>query len=67
MMQSCAVLGVAPLALFRERFDADGLKAADLIDIPVKDHDLKIRRLKTSMFYKQQKFNLLREESEGYV
>jgi hypothetical protein len=32
-----------------------------------KDFDVKARRLRTQMFYKQKKYNLMREDSEGCV
>ena len=29
------------------------------------EYEKKLRRIKTNMFYKQQKYNLMREENEG--
>jgi THO complex subunit 2 len=51
--------------LLKERLDMDTLELAGLI--PSKsNYNQKYVKTKTKLFYKQQKFNLYREESEGY-
>ncbi|PAV81790.1 hypothetical protein WR25_19360 [Diploscapter pachys] len=39
----------------------------DVLEAQLPDNKTQIVRLKTKLFYKQSKFNLLREESEGYA
>ena len=61
------VSGIAQLipSVVKERLDPELLDSSKII--ASKDQFAqKIVRVKTRLFYKQQKFNLLREESEGY-
>lgn len=51
--------------LLKERIDSDTVAEAKIIPNK-KSAQTKFIKLKTKLFYKQQKFNLLREESEGY-
>ncbi|KAB7500107.1 THO complex subunit 2 [Armadillidium nasatum] len=52
--------------LYKERLDIDTLGDAGVIKNK-KNFLTKQIKVRTKMFYKQQKFNLLREESEGYA
>ncbi|KAJ3129193.1 THO complex subunit 2 [Nowakowskiella sp. JEL0407] len=54
-----------PHIIMHERFEPEFLEATGLIQSHV-FLSKKMVRLNTVMLYKQQKFNLLREESEGY-
>ncbi|CAF1566481.1 unnamed protein product, partial [Adineta steineri] len=49
-----------------ERLEIDTLEYLDLI-ISRDQFNQKYVRIKTRLYYKQQKFNLLREESEGFA
>ncbi|CAB4015508.1 THO complex subunit 2-like [Paramuricea clavata] len=51
--------------LLKERIDVETLDSLGLIQ-STKGFNSKFVKIKTKLFYKQQKFNLLREESEGY-
>ncbi|CAF0721331.1 unnamed protein product [Brachionus calyciflorus] len=51
--------------LLKERLDIESLEALKLI-VKKEAFNQKYIKIKTRLFYKQQKFNLLREESEGY-
>lgn len=51
--------------ILKERLDFDTVADSGIIQNK-KGINTKFVRLKTRLFYKQQKFNLLREESEGY-
>ncbi|KAF8639741.1 hypothetical protein AX17_001003 [Amanita inopinata Kibby_2008] len=57
--------GIVDPALCRERLDSAVLAAVGLISDKV-SLDKKEIRTRTGLFYKQNKFNLLREQSEGY-
>ncbi|KAI9335936.1 transcription factor/nuclear export subunit protein 2-domain-containing protein [Obelidium mucronatum] len=59
-------LAFIPTALFLERLDTEFLDQVALLPVDVKFWQRKVVRINTSMLYKQQKFNLLREESEGF-
>ncbi|XP_068717940.1 THO complex subunit 2-like [Montipora capricornis] len=61
-----ASVGVVPEALLKERLDVETLDTLGLIPSQ-KAFNQKYVRTKTKLFYKQQKFNLVREESEGYA
>lgn len=61
-----ASVGVVPEALLKERLDVETLDTLGIIQSQ-KAFNQKYVRTKTKLFYKQQKFNLLREESEGYA
>ncbi|XP_044176473.1 THO complex subunit 2-like isoform X1 [Acropora millepora] len=61
-----ASVGVVPEALLKERLDVETLDALGIVPSQ-KAFNQKYVRTKTKLFYKQQKFNLLREESEGYA
>ncbi|XP_046852760.1 THO complex subunit 2-like [Xenia sp. Carnegie-2017] len=51
--------------LMKERIDVETLESLGLVQ-SMKRFNTKFIKIKTVLFYKQQKFNLLREESEGY-
>lgn len=53
-------------ALIKERLEIDTLQDASLLKTK-KIFYTRFIKVKTKLFYKQQKFNLLREESEGYA
>ncbi|KAJ1552891.1 THO complex subunit 2, partial [Nowakowskiella sp. JEL0078] len=53
-----------PAIIMKERFEVEFLENIELVE--PKTFSRKIIRTNTVMLYKQQKFNLLREESEGY-
>ncbi|ORX63643.1 hypothetical protein BCR32DRAFT_287619, partial [Anaeromyces robustus] len=55
-----------PAGLMKERFEVEMLEAIGLINSS-KQFTKKSARINTSLLYKQTKFNLLREESEGYA
>ncbi|XP_067949225.1 THO complex subunit 2-like isoform X2 [Watersipora subatra] len=59
------LLTLMPPAIFKEQLDADTLEQIDLVKAD--DFNKKYIKVKTKLYYKQQKFNLLREESEGYA
>uniref|UniRef100_A0A3Q3X0R8 THO complex subunit 2 n=1 Tax=Mola mola TaxID=94237 RepID=A0A3Q3X0R8_MOLML len=54
-----------PEAILKERLDPETLESLGLIK-QAHQFNQKIVKIKTKLFYKQQKFNLLREENEGY-
>lgn len=56
---------VVGVQLIKERLDVETLEALKLIS-STKLFQQKYIKTKTRLFYKQQKFNLLREEMEGY-
>uniref|UniRef100_A0A3P8WX89 THO complex subunit 2 n=1 Tax=Cynoglossus semilaevis TaxID=244447 RepID=A0A3P8WX89_CYNSE len=53
-------------AILKERLDPETLESLGLIKQALQFNQ-KIVKIKTKLFYKQQKFNLLREENEGYA
>uniref|UniRef100_W5NBA9 THO complex subunit 2 n=1 Tax=Lepisosteus oculatus TaxID=7918 RepID=W5NBA9_LEPOC len=53
-------------AVLKERLDPETLESLGLIK-QAQQFNQKIVKIKTKLFYKQQKFNLLREENEGYA
>jgi THO complex subunit 2 len=55
--------GLITYQLLIERLDIEDLENMDFVD---KKFRKKVARYNTDMFYRQTKFNLLREESEGY-
>lgn len=59
---------LVPLRLFQERCEEEFLKQADMMKMNTAQ-DLKSKevRVNTRLLYQQTKFNLLREESEGYA
>ncbi|XP_047126503.1 THO complex subunit 2 isoform X2 [Hydra vulgaris] len=61
-----AVITVVPDGVLKERLDPETLESAGFIQSQ-KVFNQKLVRTKTKLFYKQQKYNLLREESEGYA
>ncbi|KAM9470063.1 THO complex subunit 2 isoform 1-T1 [Clarias gariepinus] len=61
-----ACLGCVSDAVLKERLDPDTLESLGLIK-QAQQFNQKIVKIKTKLFYKQQKFNLLREENEGYA
>ncbi|XP_030637187.1 THO complex subunit 2 [Chanos chanos] len=61
-----ACLLFMPEVLLKERLDAETLEAVGLIK-QAHQFNQKSVKIKTKLFYKQQKFNLLREENEGYA
>ncbi|KAI1898968.1 hypothetical protein AGOR_G00077840 [Albula goreensis] len=61
-----ACLFLVPDAVLKERLDPETLESLGLIK-QAQQFNQKIVKIKTKLFYKQQKFNLLREENEGYA
>uniref|UniRef100_A0A8D3DXW3 THO complex subunit 2 n=1 Tax=Scophthalmus maximus TaxID=52904 RepID=A0A8D3DXW3_SCOMX len=61
-----ACLFFVPEAILKERLDPETLESLGLIKQALQFNQ-KIVKIKTKLFYKQQKFNLLREENEGYA
>ncbi|XP_041931252.1 THO complex subunit 2 [Alosa sapidissima] len=61
-----ACLFCVPDAILKERLDPETLESLGLIK-QAQQFNQKIVKIKTKLFYKQQKFNLLREENEGYA
>ncbi|KAJ3588966.1 hypothetical protein NHX12_009818 [Muraenolepis orangiensis] len=61
-----ACLLFVPEVILKERLDPDTLESLGLIK-QAHQFNQKIVKIKTKLFYKQQKFNLLREENEGYA
>ncbi|XP_023770014.1 THO complex subunit 2 isoform X1 [Lactuca sativa] len=58
---------VVPLRLFHERCEEEFLWDSEMIKIKATDLKSKEVRVNTRLLYQQTKFNLLREESEGYA
>ncbi|XP_043721403.1 THO complex subunit 2 [Telopea speciosissima] len=58
---------LVPLRLFQERCEEEFLWEAEMIKIKAQDLKAKEVRVNTRLLYQQTKFNLLREESEGYA
>ncbi|KAL7149573.1 hypothetical protein ABFS83_05G050400 [Erythranthe nasuta] len=58
---------LVPLRFFQERCDEEFLWEAEMIKIKAADLKSKEVRVNTRLLYQQTKFNLLREESEGYA
>ncbi|RAL47850.1 hypothetical protein DM860_011435 [Cuscuta australis] len=58
---------VVPLRFFHERCEEEFLWEAEMIKIKAPDLKSKEVRVNTRLLYQQTKFNLLREESEGYA
>uniref|UniRef100_A0A8C9T4T3 THO complex subunit 2 n=1 Tax=Scleropages formosus TaxID=113540 RepID=A0A8C9T4T3_SCLFO len=61
-----ACLFFMPDAVLKERLDPETLESLGLVK-QAQQFNQKIVKIKTKLFYKQQKFNLLREENEGYA
>ncbi|XP_024534234.1 THO complex subunit 2 [Selaginella moellendorffii] len=59
--------GLVPVRLFQERCEAEFLWEVEMIKIKAPDLKSKEVRVNTRLLYQQTKFNLLREESEGYA
>lgn len=59
--------GLVPARLLQERCEAEFLWEAEMIKIKAPDLKSKEVRVNTRLLYQQTKFNLLREESEGYA
>lgn len=58
---------LVPLRHFQERCEEEFLWEAEMIKIKAQDLKGKEVRVNTRLLYQQTKFNLLREESEGYA
>ncbi|KAK3040726.1 hypothetical protein RJ639_028016 [Escallonia herrerae] len=58
---------MVPLRLFQERCEEEFLWESEMIKIRAADLKSKEVRVNTRLLYQQTKFNLLREESEGYA
>ncbi|XP_057478199.1 THO complex subunit 2 isoform X1 [Actinidia eriantha] len=58
---------IVPLRLFQERCEEEFLWESEMIKIKAADLKSKEVRVNTRLLYQQTKFNLLREESEGYA
>ncbi|RWS14898.1 THO complex subunit 2-like protein, partial [Dinothrombium tinctorium] len=65
LLQACSNKVISE-ALLKERLDYDTTGEAKIVSNK-KSAQTKFIKLKTRLFYKQQKFNLFREESEGYA
>lgn len=61
-----SVTAAIPKAVLKCRLDPETLESAQFIPSQLQLNQ-KLVRTKTKLFYKQQKYNLLREESEGYA
>uniref|UniRef100_A0A3B3ZEY6 THO complex subunit 2 n=1 Tax=Periophthalmus magnuspinnatus TaxID=409849 RepID=A0A3B3ZEY6_9GOBI len=61
-----ACLIFVPEVILKERLDPETLESLGLIK-QAHQFNQKIVKIKTKLSYKQQKFNLLREENEGYA
>lgn len=60
------MVGIIPDSILKERLDQETLECVGLIQSK-QLFQQKYVKTKTKLYYKQQKFNLLREESEGYA
>ncbi|XP_073059510.1 THO complex subunit 2 [Primulina eburnea] len=58
---------LVPLRFFQERCEEEFLGETEMIKIKAADLKSKEVRVNTRLLYQQTKFNLLREESEGYA
>ncbi|XP_050231755.1 THO complex subunit 2 isoform X2 [Mercurialis annua] len=58
---------IVPLRFFQERCEEEFLWEAEMIKIKAQDLKGKEVRVNTRLLYQQTKFNLVREESEGYA
>ncbi|WCJ33658.1 THO complex subunit 2 [Euphorbia peplus] len=58
---------LVPLRLFQERCEEEFLWESEMIKIKAQELKGKEVRVNTRLLYQQTKFNLLREESEGYA
>ncbi|GAB2282383.1 THO complex subunit 2 [Dionaea muscipula] len=58
---------LVPLKLFQERCEEEFLWESEMVKIKAQDLKSKEVRVNTRLLYQQTKFNLLREESEGYA
>ncbi|KAL7163366.1 hypothetical protein ACSBR2_039463 [Camellia fascicularis] len=58
---------LVPLRLFQERCEEEFLWESEMIKIKAADLKSKEVRVNTRLLYQQTKFNLIREESEGYA
>jgi THO complex subunit 2 len=67
LLSKCAQQQVVETKLLMERVQPGTLHASGLIELKPKDFDKQKNRIRTAMYYKQQKYNLFREESEGYA
>ncbi|KAF9623440.1 hypothetical protein IFM89_003024 [Coptis chinensis] len=65
--KSLVEYGLVPLKLFQERCEEEFLWESEMIKIKAQDLKAKEVRVNTRLLYQQTKFNLLREESEGYA
>eukprot|EP01018_Ginkgo_biloba_P036677 Gb_33812 [translate_table: standard] len=59
--------GLIPVKLLQERCEAEFLWESEMIKIKAAELKAKEVRVNTRLLYQQTKFNLLREESEGYA
>ncbi|OWF53939.1 THO complex subunit 2-like isoform X2 [Mizuhopecten yessoensis] len=64
LVSACDIF--VPAAVLKERLDQELLESCGLIPSKLQFQQ-KYVKTKTKLYYKQQKFNLLREESEGYA
>ncbi|BBM99302.1 THO complex subunit 2 [Marchantia polymorpha subsp. ruderalis] len=60
-------IDLVPMRLLQERCEAEFLWEAEMIRIKANELKSKEVRVNTRLLYQQTKFNLLREESEGYA
>lgn len=65
LVAACRTKGWPEAVVLHERLSSTLQCDAGLVQ-SVAQTDTSVKRLRTTMFYKQQKYNLLREEAEGY-
>ncbi|KAH9619794.1 hypothetical protein KSS87_016190 [Heliosperma pusillum] len=58
---------LVPVRLFQERCEEEFLWECEMVKIKAQELKSKEVRVNTRLLYQQTKFNLLREESEGYA
>ncbi|XP_068661475.1 THO complex subunit 2-like isoform X2 [Aristolochia californica] len=67
LAKSLVESALVPVRLFQERCEEEFLSESEMVKIKAQDLKAKEVRVNTRLLYQQTKFNLLREESEGYA
>jgi THO complex subunit 2 len=67
LLARCSSEKVVDQKLLLERVQPATNHSAGILAINASDWDKQKNRIRTALFYKQQKYNLMREESEGYA
>ncbi|KAG9443939.1 hypothetical protein H6P81_015279 [Aristolochia fimbriata] len=67
LSKSVVESALVPVRLFQERCEEEFLWESEMVKTKVQDLKNKEVRVNTRLLYQQTKFNLLREESEGYA